>query len=301
MKRSATLPGESNLMRPDIDPYLTRHYIPMGTHAADLSGDNSVSHALEYYVADNALAWLAAQKGDKEFARELEERAKGYRHYYSKESGTLRPLTQEGTFLTPFNPRQGENFEPVPGFHEGSAWNYTFFVPHDVPGLIKLMGGNKKFVDKLQMVFDDGLYDPANEPDIAYPYLFSRVKGEEWRTQKQVRELLSKHFTTKPDGIPGNDDTGTMSAWAIFSMIGLYPDCPGEPMYTLTSPVFDSVTITNPSGTILRIEVEKESPESIYISDMTLGDKPLKNFRITHDQLMQGGTLKFRLSDKPKK
>lgn len=301
MKRSATLPGDSNLMRPDIDPYLTRHYVPMGTHAADLSGDNSVSHALEYYVADNALAWLAAQKGDKEFARQLAERAKGYRHYYSKESGTLRPLMQDGSFLTPFNPRQGENFEPVPGFHEGSAWNYTFFVPHDVPELIKLMGGNKKFVDKLQMVFDEGLYDPANEPDIAYPYLFSRVKGEEWRTQKQVRELLAKHFTTKPDGIPGNDDTGTMSAWAIFSMMGFYPDCPGEPMYTLTSPVFDSVTITDPSGTKLQIEVEKESPESVYISEMTLGGKPLKDFRISHDRLMQGGTLKFKLTDKPKK
>lgn len=301
MKRSATLPGDSNLMRPDIDPYLTRHYVPMGTHAADLSGDNSVSHALEYYVADNALAWLAAQKGDKEFARQLAERAKGYRYYYSKESGTLRPLMQDGSFLTPFNPRQGENFEPVPGFHEGSAWNYTFFVPHDVPGLIKLMGGNKKFVDKLQMVFDEGLYDPANEPDIAYPYLFSRVKGEEWRTQKQVRELLAKHFTTKPDGIPGNDDTGTMSAWAIFSMMGFYPDCPGEPMYTLTSPVFDSVTITDPSGTKLQIEVEKESPESVYISEMTLGGKPLKDFRISHDRLMQGGTLKFKLTDKPKK
>ena len=301
MKRSATLPGDSNLMRPDIDPYLTRHYVPMGTHAADLSGDNSVSHALEYYVADNALAWLAAQKGDKEFARQLAERAKRYRHYYSKESGTLRPLMQDGSFLTPFNPRQGENFEPVPGFHEGSAWNYTFFVPHDVPGLIKLMGGNKKFVDKLQMVFDEGLYDPANEPDIAYPYLFSRVKGEEWRTQKQVRELLAKHFTTKPDGIPGNDDTGTMSAWAIFSMMGFYPDCPGEPMYTLTSPVFDSVTITDPSGTKLQIEVEKESPESVYISEMTLGGKPLKDFRISHDRLMQGGTLKFKLTDKPKK
>lgn len=301
MKRSATLPGDSNLMRPDIDPYLTRHYVPMGTHAADLSGDNSVSHALEYYVADNALAWLAAQKGDKEFARQLAERAKGYRHYYSKESGTLRPLMQDGSFLTPFNPRQGENFEPVPGFHEGSAWNYTFFVPHDVPGLIKLMGGKKKFVDKLQMVFDEGLYDPANEPDIAYPYLFSRVKGEEWRTQKQVRELLAKHFTTKPDGIPGNDDTGTMSAWAIFSMMGFYPDCPGEPMYTLTSPVFDSVTITDPSGTKLQIEVEKESPESVYISEMTLGGKPLKDFRISHDRLMQGGTLKFKLTDKPKK
>lgn len=301
MKRSATLPGDSNLMRPDIDPYLTLHYVPMGTHAADLSGDNSVSHALEYYVADNALAWLADFKGDKQFARTLAERAKGYRHYYSKESGTLRPLLKDGSFLSPFNPRQGENFEPVPGFHEGSAWNYTFFVPHDVPGLIKLMGGNKKFVNKLQMVFDDGLYDPANEPDIAYPYLFSRVKGEEWRTQKQVRDLLGKHFTTQPDGIPGNDDTGTMSAWAIFSMIGFYPDCPGEPMYTLTSPVFDSVTITNPSGTTLRVEVEKESPESIYISSMTLGGKPLKDFRISHDQLMKGGTLKFHLTDHPEK
>lgn len=301
MKRSATLPGDSNLMRPDIDPYLTRHYVPMGTHAADLSGDNSVSHALEYYVADNALAWLAEQKGDKEFARQLSDRAKGYRHYYSKESGTLRPILQDGSFLTPFNPRQGENFEPVPGFHEGSAWNYTFFVPHDVPGLIKLMGGNKKFVDKLQMVFDEGLYDPANEPDIAYSYLFSRVKGEEWRTQKQVRELLGKHFTTQPDGIPGNDDTGTMSAWAIFSMMGFYPDCPGEPMYTLTSPVFDSVTISDLSGAKLQIEVEKESPESIYISEMTLGGKPLKDFRISHDRLMQGGTLKFKLTDKPKK
>lgn len=301
MKRSATLPGDSNLMRPDIDPYLTLHYVPMGTHAADLSGDNSVSHALEYYVADNALAWLADFKGDKQFARTLAERAKGYRHYYSKESGTLRPLLKDGSFLSPFNPRQGENFEPVPGFHEGSAWNYTFFVPHDVPGLIKLMGGDKKFVNKLQMVFDDGLYDPANEPDIAYPYLFSRVKGEEWRTQKQVRDLLGKHFTTQPDGIPGNDDTGTMSAWAIFSMIGFYPDCPGEPMYTLTSPVFDSVTITNPSGTTLRVEVEKESPESIYISSMTLGGKPLKDFRISHDQLMKGGTLKFHLTDHPEK
>lgn len=301
MKRSATLPGDSNLMRPDIDPYLTLHYVPMGTHAADLSGDNSVSHALEYYVADNALAWLADFKGDKQFARTLAERAKGYRHYYSKESGTLRPLLKDGSFLSPFNPRQGENFEPVPGFHEGSAWNYTFFVPHDVPGLIKLMGGDKKFVNKLQMVFDDGLYDPANEPDIAYPYLFSRVKGEEWRTQKQVRDLLGKHFTTQPNGIPGNDDTGTMSAWAIFSMIGFYPDCPGEPMYTLTSPVFDTVTITNPSGTTLRVEVEKESPESIYISSMTLGGKPLKDFRISHDQLMKGGTLKFHLTDHPEK
>ncbi len=301
MKRSATTKGALNPMRPDIDPYIEKGYIPLGMYAGDNSGDNSVSHALEYYVADNALAWLAEERGDKEFAKELRTRAAGYRNYYSKESGTLRPLNQDGTFLTPFNPRQGENFEEVPGFHEGSAWNYTFFVPHDVDGLIKLMGGKKKFTDKLQMVFDEGLYDPANEPDIAYPYLLSRISGEEWRTQKEVNRLLNKHFTTKPDGIPGNDDTGTMSAWAVFSMMGFYPDCPGEPLYTLTSPTFDSVEIDNGAGGKLKIEVERESPDAIYISEMTLGGKPLKNYRITHDQLMKGGELKFKLTNKPKK
>ncbi|MDE6038414.1 MAG: GH92 family glycosyl hydrolase, partial [Paramuribaculum sp.] len=231
MVKSATTPGAHNPMRPDNDPYLANGYVPLGVHAGDNSGDNSVSHALEYYVADNALAWLARQRGDNDLANQLTKRAKGYANYYSKESGTLRPLNADGTFLSPFNPRQGENFEPVPGFHEGSAWNYTFFVPHDVDGLAKLMGGKKKFVDKLQMVFDEKLYDPANEPDIAYPYLFSRFKGEEWRTQREVNRLLGEHFTTEANGIPGNDDTGTMSAWAVFSMMGFYPDCPGEPYY----------------------------------------------------------------------
>lgn len=299
MKKSATTPGAFNPMRPDIDPYVERGYVPLGTHAGDNSGDNSVSHALEYYVADNALAWLAAERGDKEFAAQLRDRAKGYKHYYSKESGTLRPINQDGSFLTPFNPRQGENFEPVPGFHEGSAWNYTFFVPHDVEGLAKLMGGKKKFVDKLQMVFDDGLYDPANEPDIAYPYLFSHFAGEEWRTQKEVNRLLGKYFTTKADGIPGNDDTGTMSAWAVFSMMGFYPDCPGEPYYTLTSPVFDSVEIDTPQGTIT-INADRESPDAIYIDSMQLGGKPLKRYRISHDELMNGKSLDFKLKNKNK-
>lgn len=293
--KSATTPGAENPMRPDIDPYIEKGYIPLGWHANDLSGDNSVSHALEYYVADNALSWLANERGDKEFAKELAKRAQGYKNYYSKESGTLRPITKDGQFLTPFNPRAGENFEAVPGFHEGSAWNYSFFVPHDVDGLIKLNGGQRKFVDKLQMVMDSALYDPANEPDIAYPYLFSRVKGQEWRTQKEVNRLLGKYFTTKPDGIPGNDDTGTMSAWAVFSMMGFYPDCPGEPYYTITSPVFDEVEIDTSHGTI-RIEAPHTGSDDIYIESMTLGGKPLKNYRISHDELMQSKNLKINLS-----
>ena len=297
MKKSAVTEGRHNKMRPDIDPYLERGYIPLGLYAADASGDNSVSHALEYYVADNALSWLAAERGDKEFARQLHDRSLGYRHYYSAESGTLRPLLQDGTFLTPFDPREGENFEPVPGFHEGSAWNYTFYAPHDVEGMAKLMGGSRKFVDKLQMVFDEKLYDPANEPDIAYPYLFSRFKGEEWRTQREVARLLKEYFTTQPDGIPGNDDTGTMSAWAVFSMLGFYPDCPAEPYYTLTTPAFDRAEIDTANGTLV-IETVRPSDDAAYIRSMKLGGKQLKKYRISHDELLNGKTLTFELQNR---
>ena len=293
--RSANLPGKDNRMRPDNDPYLAKGYVPMGVYAADESGDNSVSHALEYYIADYALSRFAHALGKTADARKYYARSLGYRHYYSKESGTLRPLMQDGSFLKPFDPEAGADFSNAPGFHEGSAWNYTFYVPHDVKGLARLMGGDRKFVNKLQMVFDKGLYDPANEPDIAYPYLFSYFKGEEWRTQKEVSRLLAKYFTDKPDGIPGNDDCGTMSAWAIFSMMGLYPDCPGSPHYTLTTPTFDRVTLHldkryYPQGDLV-IEARRSAPDRSIIKKMTLGGKPLKSYRVNHDALVKGRRL----------
>ena len=298
-RASATLPGKDNKMRPDIDPYIEKGYVPLGFYAADMSGDNSVSHALEYYLADNALSILAKELGHNNDAKLFRQRSLGYKHYYSKESGTLRPIQKDGSFLTPFNPEAGANFENCPGFHEGSAWNYTFYAPHDVMGMAKMMGGQRKFVDKLQMVFDKGLYDPANEPDIAYPYLFSYFKGDEWRTQKTVSELLKKYYTARPDGIPGNEDTGTMSAWAIFSMIGIYPDNPGDPSYTLTTPAFDKVTLHldpkfYPNGDIT-IETDRTSPSQQYIKSVTIGGKKLNGFRLTHRQLMEGKTLKMQL------
>ena len=292
--KSATTPGADNRMRPDIDPYIEKGYVPLGMYSADNSGDNSVSHALEYYIADHSLSLLAEALGRTEDAALFRERSLGYRHYYSEEYGTLRPITKDGSFLTPFDPRQGENFEPVPGFHEGSAWNYTFYVPHDVKGLAKLMGGQRKFVNKLQKVFDEGLYDPANEPDIAYPYLFSYFKGEEWRTQEQVARLLEKYYTTRPDGIPGNDDTGTMSAWAVFSMMGFYPDCPGAPYYTLTTPAFDKVEITldRRYWPHESLTIEKQGTGA-RIGSMKLGGKALRSYRIAHSDLLDAGKLQF--------
>ncbi|HIX86027.1 MAG TPA: GH92 family glycosyl hydrolase [Candidatus Parabacteroides intestinigallinarum] len=296
MRKGATTPGEFNLLRPDANDYFSRSYVPLREQY-----DNSVSHALEYYIADWNLSQFAQALGKKDDAKLFRERSMGYKHYYCKDFGTLRPILPDGTFYSPFDPRQGENFEPCPGFHEGSAWNYTFYVPHDVKGLAKLMGGDKKFVDKLQMVFDKGLYDPANEPDIAYPYLFSYFKGEAWRTQKLIRELLAKGYHNAPNGVPGNEDTGTMSTWAIFSMMGFYPACPGDVNYVLTSPTFDKVTIQldkkyYPKGELV-IEARHASPEAVYIQEVRAGDKKLKGYTISHDDLVNAGTLSFTLSE----
>jgi len=245
---------------------------------------------------------LADALGKKEDAKLFRERAMGYKHYYCKEFGTLRPILPDGTFYSPFDPKQGENFEPSPGFHEGNAWNYTFYVPHDIKGLAKLMGGQKKFVDKLQMVFDKGYYDMANEPDIAYPYLFSYFKGEAWRTQKLVRELLGKYYHNAPNGLPGNDDTGTMSTWAIFSMMGFYPACPGDLDYVLTSPTFNKVTIRldekfYPKGSLV-IESGHRTPDDIYIKEVTADGKKLKGYTISQQELVNAGTLRFTLDSK---
>ncbi len=299
MIKSATTEGAKNPIRPDIDPYIEKGYIPLGYFANDLSGDNSVSHALEYCLADYAIAQMADSLGKKELVKEYKRRAISYRNYFCKEYGTLRPITKEGKFLEDFDAETGKNFENVPGFHEGSAWSYTFAVPHDVDGLTRLMGGKKAYINSLQAVFDEEHYDPANEPDIVYPYLFSRFKGEEWRTQHEVKHLLDTHFKATPDGIPGNDDTGTMSAWAVFSMLGLYPDTPSEPYYTLTTPTFDNIEIDTPHGTIT-IKTERPNADCHYIESMTLGNKPLKKYRITHSELLNKKNITFKLKPQAK-
>ena len=292
MRKGATTQGAQNKLRPDNDDYMKLGYVPLREQY-----DNSVSHALEYYIADNALSRLAKALGKDSDAKLFYNRSLGYKHYYSKEYGTFRPILPSGKFYSPFNPLQGENFEPNPGFHEGNAWNYSFYVPHDIKGLTQLMGGSKAFVNKLQMVFDKGYYDPANEPDIAYPHLFSYFKGEEWRTQKEIKRLLNTYFKNAPDGIPGNDDTGTMSAWAVFNMIGFYPDCPGEPAYTLTTPVFDKVTIKLSKeqwGTDELVITSKRSNKEAYrINNITVGGKPFKSYRISHKDLIKARNIHF--------
>ncbi len=296
MYKSATQ-MEDNFLRPDIKDYITLGYVPFRSEY-----DNSVSHALEYYIADNALSKFAAVLGKSGDSKQFLNQSLKYKMYYSKEYKTFRPLLPNGEFLSPFDPKQGENFEPVPGFHEGSAWNYSFMVPHDVPGLIKLMGGKRAFVKHLQEVFEENHYDPTNEPNISYPFLFSYVKGEEWRTQKLVRELIQEHFKNSPDGLPGNDDTGTMSTWVVFSMMGFYPDNATDASYTLTSPVFDKVTISlNPDyydKPELVIETNKNSDDALYIKRTIVNGKRWRSYRISHKDLVNAEKITFNLSPK---
>ncbi len=307
LREAALERGGESLLRPDNDDYRQLGFVPL---RADF--DNSVSHALEYMQADFALSRLAAALGHDADAEYFARCAQNYRRYYSPESGTLRPLLPDGRFLSPFDPRQGENFAPCPGFHEGSAWNYTFAVPYDIPGLARLMGGEKAFVEKLQRVFDQGLFDPTNEPDLAYPYLFTLFPREAHRTQRLTRQLLRRYYTDWPAGLPGNEDTGTLSAWAIYSMLGFYPYCPGRPEYLLTAPVFPRVVIRlHPdyyAADSLVIEARPAAASATasldsldYIRSVRLGQRPLKRLVIDHDRLTSGQPFRFTLSAEPAK
>ena len=302
MLRGATTPGKDNKLRPDFDDYASRGYVPLREKF-----DNSVSHALEYYIADWNLSQFASALGKKKDAQLFARRASGYKHYYDKESGLLRPILPDGKFITPFHPTLGRDFEPNPGFHEGNSWNYSFYIPHDIYGLAKLMGGERKFVDKLQSVFDKDNYDPANEPDIAYPYLFTYFPKEAWRTQRLTRELLPKLYHNTTGGIPGNDDTGAMSAWAIYTMLGFYPDCPGSTSYALTTPTFDRVTIhldkkyySQPTLVIEKKAASQGGSEKrAYFRSFELGNKLYKNvYRLDHKAMTEAGKLTFFTEDK---
>lgn len=279
--------------------YDKNHYIPLRAKF-----DNSVSQALEYYIADWSLAQMAKGLGKSADYEMLMERAMGYRKYFDSQYGLLRPLLENGEFMPGFNPREGENFAPVNGFHEGTSWNYSFAIPFDVNGLIKLFGSEKRFVDSLQSCFANKYFDMANEPDMGYPYLFNFVKGEQWRTQYWVNDCLTKYYGNRPGGLPGNDDAGTMSAWQNLSMMGIYPLCPGKAEYTFTTPTFNKVTVQlDPayySKKSLTIEAVNRTPENIYIQKIEVDGKPYNKYFISHEELMNAGTVKIYCTNKHK-
>jgi predicted alpha-1,2-mannosidase len=258
----------------------------------------SVSTLLEYGIADWTLAQLAKELGKNEDYETFFKRSMFYRNIFDKSTGFVRPKLSNGKWVEPFDPASHD----LSCFTEGSTWTYTFMVPHDMQGLIQLMGGQKHFVNKLQQCFDEGHFDVTNEPDIAYPFLFNYVKGEEWRTQKTVREIVENDFKNAPEGIPGNEDVGTLSAWLVYSMMGFYPDCPANMEYQLTSPVFSKITIElDPDyyeGRQFVIEALEAGPDNMYIKSMQLNGRAHKKYTLHHNDLVKGGKLVYNLMHK---
>jgi len=283
----------NNPVRIGLEEYLEKGYV---TERSVNSG--AVSITQEFNIADFAIAQLAKELGKNIDYKRFTDRSVTYRKLFDKEFNLLRPRDEDGSWHEPFHPDTGANFVKNIAFIEGNSWQYTFMVAHDTKELIKLMGGKKAFVDQLEKVFDKKQFDMANEPDIAYPYLFNFVKGEEWRTQKRVQELISKYYKNEPKGLPGNDDTGTMSAWLVFSMMGIYPVSPGDPIYAITKPIFDKVTIQLDSRYYKNNQfvIEKEKNGNGKIKSIMLNDKRHKRYFILHDELVNAKKLKIILN-----
>jgi predicted alpha-1,2-mannosidase len=281
---------ENNALRPEIKEYIERGYLTTAS-----TKDGAVSTTQEYNATDFAIAQLAkALKKNKDEAF-YRKRSISYRKLFDKEFNLLRPRNADASWVRPFNPETGANFQKNLGFIEGNSWQYTFMLAHDTKGLIELMGGEEAYSNQLQKVFDSGQFDMANEPDIGYPYLFNYLPGQEWRTQNKVSELISKHFKNTPDGLPGNDDTGTMSAWLIYSMMGLYPVSPAKAVYAVTSPVFDKITIQLDRRYYNQSHLVIEKEGEGFINQLKIGEEISKRFFINHSELVQSNYLKISL------
>ena len=282
---------DNNALRPGIKEYLKKGYLT--TYSTDMG---SVSTTQEYNITDFAISQLAKSLNRKEDELFYSKRSISYRSLFDKEFGLLRPKNEDDSWVSPFNPETGANWEKNLGFIEGNSWQYTFMVTHDTKGLMQLIGGKDAYSNQLQKVFNNGQFDMANEPDIAYPYLFNYVSGQEWRTQNKVSELIKKHFRNKPEGLPGNDDTGTMSAWLIYSMMGIYPISPADPIYTIGTPSFDKITIKLDNRYYKKNQLIIEKEGSGIIKELKINNKPHNRYFISHKELVNKGSLKIILN-----
>ena len=290
-------------------PYVVeRGYIPCDkVHEA-------TSIAMEYAVDDWGVAAMAKKMGKQEDADLYARRAMYYKQYFDSEIKFIRPKMDDGTWRTPYDP--ANSIHMVGDFTEGNGWQYTFFAPHDVYGLIELFGGDEEFITKLDAFFVNndsmgetasaditgliGQYAHGNEPShhIAYMYAYA---GQQWKVAEKVRFIMDEFYTDKPDGVIGNEDCGQMSAWYVMSSMGFYQENPSDGVFVFGSPRFDKMTVKVRGNNTLMIEAENNSKENIYIQEVYFNGKPYEKSYITYDELIAGGTLKFVMGPKPNK
>lgn len=292
-----------------IGYYIDKGYIP-----AEKSGI-SVSNTLEYAYDDWAIAQLAKKLGKTDIYNEYLKRSENWRNNFDKQSGFMRPKSENGNWVAKFDPMSTHG----QGFIEGNSWNYSFFVPHNPNALAEAMGGKLKFSRKLDTLFtmhlpdeffadtEDitregiiGGYVHGNEPAHHVPYLYNWA-GQPWKTQAQVRRILNMQYKPTPDGLGGNDDCGQMSAWYMFSAMGFYPVAPGSDEYAIGSPLVNKATINLENGKTFVVEAVGQGPKNVYVKKITLNGKDLEGYTLKHSDILNGGKLVFFMSAKPKK
>ncbi len=280
----------------------------------DRSG-SSVSQTLEYAYDDWCIAQAAKKLGRTDVYNTYIKRSENYKKVYDASSGFMRPRLSDGSFRKEFDPLRTID----EGFIEGNAWNYSLYVPQDPSALIQMMGGSSRFVKHLDSLFtmplpdkyfaetEDitregiiGNYVHGNEPShhIAYLYNFT---DEPWKGQAIIRKILPMQYKPTPDGLGGNDDTGQMSAWFIFSTLGFYPVAPSSDQYWLGSPAIDGATLSLDNGHTFTVEAINQSDNNVYMQKVLLNGKPLNRRYITHEEIMNGGTIAFYMGNKPVK
>jgi predicted alpha-1,2-mannosidase len=294
----------------DMDWQGLKYYKERGFIPADKENE-SVSKTLEYVYDDWCIAQFARQLGKMNDYKQFNQRALFYQNVFDSSTGFMRGKLSNGRWYTPFDP-----YSVSGNYTEANAWQYSFFVPQDVGGLINLYGGKARFAEKLDSLFAEssqvtGRYQPdisgmvgqnaqGNEPSHHVAYLYDHA-GEPWKTQRVVREIMSKWYTDKVDGLCGNDDCGQMSAWYVFSAMGFYPVTPGQNTYAIGSPIFNKVTLELDEGKTFVIKADSVSDNNIYIRSAILNGKPYDLAFLTHSEIMGGGELDLIMSDKPNK
>jgi predicted alpha-1,2-mannosidase len=284
---------KDGLGRRALASYTKYGYIPLEDPVAEaFHHGEQVSRTLEYSFDDAMIARLGAALGHKDDAATLAKRSGNWKNVIDPETKLARGRHEDGSWVTPFVYDKWVSY-----ITESNAYQYTFYVPHDVDGLISTLGGNSAFVAKLDGLFDKHLYDPGNEPGHHIPYLYDQA-GAAWKTQERIASLIAVYNDT-PKGLPGNDDAGQMSAWWIFSSLGFYPVAPGIPEYWIGAPLFSTATMRLPGGKAFTVTAKNVSAQNIYIQSVMLNGKPLATPRISHEAIVGGGTLAFVMGPQP--
>lgn len=285
------------------DNFGVNYFKQYGYIPSDLEVE-AVSKTLEYAFDDWAIARLAKHLGEEQDYQYFSQRAQAYKTLFDEKTGFMRGKDQQGNWVEPFSPTHVEH--RITDYTEANAWQYTWFVPHDVPGLIELFGGSENFVDKLDELFTTsshmegdvspdisgliGQYAHGNEPCHHIPYLYA-LAGSPEKGEARIRQIRETMYSVNPDGLAGNDDVGQMSAWYVMSALGFYPVNPADGRYVFGTPEFSQVKVNLPQGNTLNITT-KGDPSS-FVKLVTLNGKKLDVHWITHEQLMQGGELQF--------